>query len=225
MKNLSVIIPVYNEEDNILPLYQSLKNNLQFTKDYEIIFVNDGSTDNTLKNLRKIKDDCIKVINFRKNLGQSSALTAGFHAITGEKVITMDGDLQNDPSDIKNLLIKLDEGYDMACGWRYERKDSLLIKKIPSRIFNFLIKIILDTSVKDASCTLRAYTYEVVKNLNLKKGEHRFIPVILKKEGFSTTNVKVKHNIRYSGKPKYNSPLRFFEGIITLVKIKLGRYY
>ncbi|MDP2922223.1 MAG: glycosyltransferase family 2 protein [Candidatus Omnitrophota bacterium] len=223
MKNLSVVIPVYNEENSILSLYQSLKNNLRFTKDYEIIFVNDGSTDNTLKNLRRIKDKSVKIINFDKNLGQSAALTTGFHAAIGKKVITMDGDLQNDPSDIKNLLSKLDQGYDVVCGWRHERKDPFIIKRLPSRLFNMAIGVLFGVGIHDTSCTLRAYRKGAAKALCcLKPGYHRFIPVLLSMKGFRVGETRVKHNARLHGRAKYNSPLRFFEGMVTLVKIKMS---
>lgn len=224
MKDLSILIPVYNEEDNIIPLYRSLKKNLSLVKNYEIIFVNDGSTDNTLKNLRGIKDKSVKIINFDKNLGQSAALTTGFHATTGKKVITMDGDLQNNPLDIKKLLSKLDQGYDVVCGWRYERKDPSVTKRLPSYLFNIAIGVLFSVGIHDASCTLRAYKKGAAKALcYLKPGYHRFIPVLLSMKGFRVGEIRVKHNARLHGRAKYNSPLRFFEGMVTLVKMKMSR--
>ena len=220
---LSVIIPVYNEEKNIFPLFNRLKNELyNIKKSYEIIFVDDGSTDNTFFNINKIKNENknIIIIHSTKNQGLSSALNAGFKKASGKIIITMDGDLQNDPKDIKKLLKKLSKGYDVVCSWRYKREDSLLIKKVPSKVFNFLLRILFKLKIHDSSCTLRAYTKKSIKSLELLKGMHRFIPLILAKKGYKIGEVKVRHYLRKYGKAKYNSPKRFFKTINDLIKLR-----
>lgn len=220
---LSVIIPVYNEEKNIFPLFNRLKKELDgIKKSYEIIFVDDGSTDKTLFNINKIKreNESIIIIHSTKNQGLSSALNSGFKKASGKIIITMDGDSQNDPKDIKKLLKKLSEGYDVVCGWRYKRKDCLFVKKIPSKIFNFLIRLLFKLKIHDSSCTLRVYTKKSIKNLELAEGMHRSIPLILAKKGYKIGEVKVRHHPRKHGKAKYNSPKRFFKAISNLIKLR-----
>ena len=220
---LSIIIPVYNEGGNIFPLFDRLKNELDnIKKSHEIIFVDDGSSDRTFLNIKKIKtkNPGLKVIHFSQNHGLSSALTAGFKKASGEIIITMDGDLQNDPKDIKKLLKKLSKGYDVVCGWRYKREDSLFIKKVPSKVFNFLLEFLFKLKIHDSSCTLRVYTKKSIKSLELLKGMHRFIPLILAKKGYKIGEVKVRHYLRKYGKAKYNSPKRFFKAINDLIKLR-----
>jgi len=220
MKELSIIIPVYNEEGNVLLLYESLKEELdKLGKSYEIIFVNDGSTDNTLKILNKMKNK-VRVVTIHQNKGLSHALSEGFKSASGNIVVTLDGDLQNDPSDIPALIKKLD-CCDAVCGWRYDRKDSFLIKNLPSRIFNLIISAFFNIKIHDASCTLRAYKKNAARSLRfLKNGEHRIIPVLLSLKGFKVSELKVKHNARKSGKAKYNSPWRFVQGLKAIYQIK-----
>jgi len=220
---LSVIIPVYNEEENIFPLFNKLKTELKnIKKAYEIIFVDDCSTDKTFFNIKRIKKENknIVIVHSIRNNGLSSALTTGFKKASGKIVITMDGDLQNDPKDIKKLLKKLFQGYDVVCGWRYKRKDSLFIKKLPSKIFNLLIRFLFKLKIHDSSCTLRIYTKKSIKNLELTRGRHRFIPIILAKEGYKIGEVKVRHHPRKHGKAKYNSSKRFFKVIGDLIKLR-----
>ena len=220
---LSVIIPVYNEEKSIFLLFNKLKKELRtIKKSYEIIFVDDGSTDKTLFKINKIKNKnkYIVIIHSTKNQGLSSALTVGFKKASGNIIITMDGDLQNDSRDIKKLLKKLSKGYDVVCGWRYKRYDSLFIKKVPSKIFNFLIMLLFKLKIHDSSCTLRTYKKESIKNLELSEGMHRFIPLILAKKGYKIGEVKIRHHLRKFGKPKYNSPKRFFKTINELIKLR-----
>jgi len=220
---LSVIIPAYNEEKNIFPLFNRLKNELNSIKrHYEIIFVDDGSTDKTLFNINKIKRENknIVIIHSIKNQGLSSALSAGFKKASGNIIITMDGDLQNDPKDIKKLLKELSKGYDIVCGWRYKRRDSLFIKEIPSKIFNFLLKSLFKLKTHDSSCTLRAYTKESIRGLKLSRGMHRFIPLILTKRGCKVGEIKVNHYPRIYEKAKYNSPKRFFRGAVDLIRLR-----
>lgn len=219
--NLSVIIPVYNEEKNIPSLFQALEKELNLSdKSYEIIFVDDGSTDNTLDNLKKLQKK-IKTVILRKNKGLSHALEEGFSTAEGEVIATLDGDLQNDPSDIPRLIKELDN-YDVVCGWRYNRMDPFFTKKLPSYIFNRLLALLFDTRIHDSSCTLRVYKKQAINSiLPLKNGDHRFIPVLLSMKGFRIGELKVKHNKRMFGKAKYNSPLRFFQGLKSVFHIKL----
>jgi glycosyltransferase involved in cell wall biosynthesis len=191
-------------------------------KNYEIIFVDDGSTDRTYKEIKSIKDSKIKIFRHKENLGLSKALSTGFKNSSGKLIVSMDGDLQNDPKDIPRLIKELSKGYDVICSWRYNRKDSLLVKRVPSRIFNFMNRLFFNIGIHDSSCTLRAYKRNVVKNLRLKKGQHRIIPSILLKKGYKITEVKVNHNPRKKGKAKYNSPRRFIKGFFDLIKLRLS---
>lgn len=218
MKELSLIIPVYNEENNVLPLYLNLKKNLSFYN-HEIIFVNDGSKDNTFRNLKKLEDKNVRIINLDRNKGLSAALVAGFNAAKGRKLITLDGDLQNDPSDIPQLLKGL-EHYDVVCGWRYNRMDPFLKKRLPSKLFNIFINLFFGLNIHDSSCTLRAYKRKAIESLCLREGDHRFIPLLLSKRGFKVCEVKVHHHERRFGKAKYNSPLRFLHSLKTALRIK-----
>lgn len=218
--NLSIIIPVYNEEKSISPLFQSLKKELDLLdKDYEIIFVDDGSTDSTLNNLRKFQKK-IKVVILKKNKGLSHALEEGFSAAKGEVIVTLDGDLQNDPSDIPKLIKRLKD-YDVVCGWRYDRKDSFLIKRLPSKVFNLIVSALFSIEIHDSSCTLRAYKKHAIHSiLPLKEGYHRFIPLLLSMKGYKVGEVKAKHNARMYDKAKYNSPLRFLQCLKTMLHLK-----
>jgi len=218
---ISVVIPAYNEEKNIPLLYNSLKKELEkIGKGYEIIFVNDGSTDNTQKVIDGIEDKKVRKLSFFKNNGLSYALQEGINITRGELVITLDADLQNDPRDIKTMLDNLD-GYDAIVGFRKNREDSVFLKKIPSKIFNSMIGILFNKNIHDCSCTLKVMRKEAAKSIFLKKGYHRFIPILLLKNGFKLKEIKVNHNSRLYGKPKYNSPLRFFEGIKDIVLLRL----
>ena len=220
--DLSVIIPVYNEEENIKILNNKLRQALEnLKKRYEIIFIDDCSQDSTLEILNELKktDNFLRIIHFNENLGQSEALNFGFKKAKGKIIISLDGDLQNDPIDIPDLLKKLNEGYDVVCGWRYNRKDSKIIKTIPSKIANRFVRKITGIKIHDISCTLRAYRANCVKDLTLFKGGHRLIPTILSKKGYKITEIKVKHNPRIYGKAKYNSPFRVFEFISGLRKV------
>lgn len=219
-KELSVVIPCFNEEENVLELYLQLRNVLgKLKKSYEILFIDDGSTDSTLKILKKIneKDKNVKIIQFRKNFGQTAALSAGFSNAKGKIIITMDGDLQNDPDDIHLLLEKIKEDYDVVSGWRYSRKDSFT-KKIFSKISNWLARKLTDTPIHDSGCTLKAYRREPLKNIELYGEMHRYIPSLLAMQGFSITEVKVNHRQRKYGKTKYGN-LRLLKGILDLAYI------
>ena len=206
VRKISVVIPVYNEEENIEKLYKELKEVLENLKlDYEIIFVNDGSTDRTPQILDELakKDPKVKVIHFRKNYGQTAAMYAGFQYAEGDVVITMDGDLQNDPRDIPKLLEKIEEGYDIVSGWRKNRKDPFLSRILPSKIANWIISKVTGVHLHDYGCTLKAYRKEVAKNFRLYGDMHRFLPAVAKSFGAKVTEVVVNHRPRLYGKSKY----------------------
>jgi glycosyltransferase involved in cell wall biosynthesis len=208
IKKISVVIPVFNEEENVPILYENLKKVLQkLPFDYEIIFVNDGSTDGTGRVLEEIskKDSKVKVIEFSRNFGQTPAMVAGIDYSTGDVVITMDGDLQNDPEDIPRLLEKIEEGYDVVSGWRKDRKDAAISRKLPSKIANWLIGRITGVKIHDYGCTLKAYRASVLKRVRLYGELHRFIPALLSTVTSvdRIVEIPVKHHPRRFGKSKY----------------------
>jgi glycosyltransferase involved in cell wall biosynthesis len=203
---LSVVIPAYNEEENVPILYEKLKKVLDsLGEDYEIIFVDDGSTDGTYQRLKQLaeKDSRLKVIRFKRNYGQTAAMSAGFEHAKGDVIITLDADLQNDPEDIPLLLEKLEEGYHVVSGWRKDRKDPFLSRRLPSMIANWLISKITGVHLHDYGCTLKAYRAEVVKDLELFGDMHRFLPALTKRRGAKITEVVVRHHPRMFGKSKY----------------------
>ncbi len=220
-KSLSIIIPVYNEEENIPILYNEIKNALHgFVKNYEIIFINDGSTDRSFQELMMLreKDKSVRLINFRKNFGQSAAMSAGFDLSSGDYVVTLDADLQNDPADIPVVLEKLEEGNDIVNGWRKKRRDSLT-KKIPSFFGNKLVSFITKVKLHDYGCTLRGFKRDVVKNLKLYGEMHRYIPAIASRIGIRSVEIPVNHRERRFGKSKYGLG-RTFRVILDLISIK-----
>ena len=203
---ISVVIPAYNEEENVPILYEKLKRVLEnLGEDYEIIFVDDGSTDRTYEVLKEIaqRDKKVKVIRFRRNFGQTAALYAGFEHAKGDVIITMDADLQNDPEDIPRLLEKMKEGYDIVSGWRKERKDPFLSRRLPSMIANWIISKVTGVYLHDYGCTLKAYRAEIAKSFRLYGDMHRFLPALAKRFGAKITELPVKHHPRLYGKSKY----------------------
>jgi glycosyltransferase involved in cell wall biosynthesis len=219
---LSVVIPVYNEAENVAELYKSLQETLKnLDVSFEVIFVDDGSIDNTPIELKKLKP--IKIIIFRKNFGQTAALDAGIKQAKGEIIVTMDGDGQNDPKDIPLLLDKINEGYDVVSGWRWQRKD-LLMKKIASRGANFLRKFFTNDGIHDSGCTLKAYRRECFDKVDLYGEMHRFIPAILKWRGFKIGEVKVSHFPRKNGETKYNWK-RIPKGFLDMFSVWFWRKY
>lgn len=203
---LSVVIPAYNEEENVPILYEKLKKVLDsLGEDYEIIFVDDGSTDGTYQRLKQLaeKDSRLKVIRFKRNYGQTAAMSAGFEHAKGDVIITLDADLQNDPEDIPILLKKLKEGYHVVSGWRKDRKDPFLSRKLPSMVANWLISKITGVHLHDYGCTLKAYRAEMVKDLELFGDMHRFLPALTKRRGAKITEVVVRHHPRMFGRSKY----------------------
>ncbi len=203
---ISVVIPAYNEEENVPVLYERLKGVLEgLNHDYEIIFVDDGSTDGTFAVLKDLagKDRRVKVIRFRRNYGQTAAMYAGFEHAEGDVIITMDADLQNDPEDIPRLLSKLEEGYDIVSGWRKDRKDPFLSRKLPSRVANWIISKVTGVELHDYGCTLKAYRSEIAKRYRLYGDMHRFLPALAKRFGAKVTEIPVKHHPRLYGRSKY----------------------
>ncbi len=204
--DLSIVIPLYNEEKNIEPLYAQLKAALEGAgREYEIIIVDDGSTDGSFDVLKRLHegDERLKVIRFRRNFGQTAAFAAGFDRSQGKVVITLDADLQNDPADIPLLLEKIEEGYDVVSGWRLHRQDPFLTRRLPSMIANWLISQVTGVHLHDYGCSLKAYRREVVKNVQLYGELHRFIPAIANWMGVSVAEVPVRHYARRFGKSKY----------------------
>ncbi len=203
---ISVVIPAYNERENVEPLYRKLKEVLDSLGDeYEILFVDDGSTDGTFEVLRSIaeRDRRVKVIKFKRNYGQTAAMYAGFDHAKGDVIITMDADLQNDPEDIPKLLEKIKEGYDIVSGWRKDRKDPLISRKIPSWIANWVISKVTGVALHDYGCTLKAYRSEIAKRYRLYGDMHRFLPALAKRFGARITEIPVNHRPRLYGRSKY----------------------
>ena len=197
-------------------MYNELKEVLnKLKKTHEIIFVNDGSNDKTEEIINSIKDKNFKPIHFRRNFGQTAAIDAGFKASTGDIIVTLDADLQNDPKDISRLLTGIEQGYDIVAGWRANRKDTFS-KKFISKGAKFLRGAILKDKLKDSGCTLRAYKKECVENLNLYGEMHRFIHIILKNKGFKIAQIKVNHRERIYGQTKYNMS-RTFKSLLDMV--------
>jgi glycosyltransferase involved in cell wall biosynthesis len=200
---LSVVISVYNEEENIRPLAEQLRAALN-GRDYEVIFVDDGSTDNTLGELKKLKYSNLHIIELRKNYGQSLALMAGIDYAKGEYIATLDGDLQNDPDDIPGMLkLAEDEDWDLVAGIRANRQDDFFVRKIPSFIANWIIRNTSGVRMKDYGCALKVFRSEIAKDMGLYGELHRFIPVLAHLEGAKITQAEVKHHPRRFGKSKY----------------------
>lgn len=218
----SIVVPFFNEEESIRPLYESVKKTMDSLGNlYELIFINDGSTDGTTQISREIaqRDGKVVLINSRVKQGQTVSLKAGFERARGRIVISMDGDMQNDPNDIPKLISELKKGYDFVCGWRYPRKDPIS-KKIVSKFANFVQKNVFKSNLHDISCTLRAYTNEAVKQLPLKRnGAHRFIPYLLLMKGKRASEIKVNHHSRIYGKTKYGfgRPFKVTHDFLTLL--------
>ncbi len=225
-KKLSIIIPLLNEEESLLPLTNEIKKAInKIDIDYEILFIDDGSTDKSLSKLREIKrsDNKFKYISFRKNYGKSAALQIGFNYAKGDVVVTMDADLQDDPSEISSLLKKLDEGYDLCSGWKKKRHDPF-VKKISSKFFNFVTRVMTGIRIHDFNCGLKAYRKDVIDNVRVYGELHRYIPVLAKWKGFSVTEVTVNHHPRRYGKTKFGVS-RFFKGFIDLVTVIFSTRY
>lgn len=223
---LSIVIPVYNEEDNVMPLSDEIRDVCKsIVADYEVIFVDDGSTDGTFRNLQAVhaKDDRVKVVRLRKNFGQSAAMAAGFDYSRGKVIISMDADLQTSSADIALLLKELDNDYDVVCGWRSNRSDSLL-KKGFSKLSNWLRRRWTGEPIHDSGCSLRAYRKECLNDLQLHGEMHRYIPALLYWRGYKIGEVKVSHSSRIHGKTKYGWQ-RIIKGFLDLVLVTFWQRY
>ena len=219
---VSVILPVFNEAENLEPLTKDIIAALEEAgRTYEIIFVDDGSTDQSLAVLTTMQrtHPSVVVIEFRRNFGQTAALAAGLRAANGEIVVTMDADRQNDPRDIAMLLQQIDQGMDLVCGWRHDRKDGLWLRLLPSRAANWLISTTTDVKLHDYGCTLKAMRRDVAKNLRLYGEMHRFIPAIASWYGVRMSEVKVRHHPRTAGVSKYGLS-RTFRVLLDLLTVK-----
>jgi glycosyltransferase involved in cell wall biosynthesis len=224
---ISVFLPVYNEEPNLHPLHARLDEALKtLGRSAEIVYVDDGSTDKSLKILREIAgmDPRVRVVALRRNYGQTAAMAAGIDAARGEVLIPMDADLQNDPADIKRLLEKLDEGYDVVSGWRKNRKDKMVTRKIPSMIANRLISWIGGVPLHDYGCSLKAYRRESLQDVRLYGEMHRFIPIYASWAGARVTEIPVEHHARTMGKSKYGLS-RTLKVVFDLMTIKFMASY
>ncbi|MEJ7780890.1 MAG: glycosyltransferase family 2 protein [Daejeonella sp.] len=224
MRELSVIVTVLNEKDNIVPLLKEIRNSLS-NIDYEVIFVDDGSSDGTQQQIQENADERNSLVELRKNYGQSTAMTAGIDHASGRYVALIDGDLQNDPSDIPFMLNKLkDEDWDVVAGNRSNRQDGVFLRKIPSRIANAIIRRMTGVYIKDYGCTLKLFKREIAEDLGLYGELHRFIPVLAKLQGASITQVDVKHHARIHGASKYGLG-RTFKVMADLITMVFFRKY
>jgi glycosyltransferase involved in cell wall biosynthesis len=219
---LSVVVPVFNEEESVRPLHAAISEAVKkLGLNYEIILVDDGSADSTPAILRELaeQDNRLKIIRFRKNYGQTPAMAAGIDYASGRWIVTMDGDLQNDPRDIKTLLDELEKGYDLAVGWRENRQDKLITRKIPSVIANRIIGYITGIPIKDNGCSLKAYRADIIQQIPLYSDMHRFIPAMASISGSRVSQVSVRHHARRFGESKYGLG-RIYKVLVDLLSIK-----
>jgi glycosyltransferase involved in cell wall biosynthesis len=221
--DVSVVVPLFNEEDSVQLLYESITNAIvdEFA-DYEIIFVDDGSRDETFTICKRLAadDSKLRVLKFRRNYGQTPAMAAGIDHSRGEIVVTMDGDLQNDPRDIPILVSKINDGFDVVVGWRFNRQDKLVTRKIPSKIANWLIGKVTGVPIKDNGCSLKAYRANAIKSVPLYNEMHRFIPAMASIAGPRIAEVKVRHHSRQFGESKYGLS-RIYKVLFDLITIKM----
>ena len=220
--DLSVIAPLYNEEDSVSPLYEAIRRGIApLGMECEIIFVDDGSRDRTFAVAESIakSDKRLRVIKFRRNYGQTPAMAAGIDHARGKILVTMDGDLQNDPEDIPRFMEKIREGYDIVCGWREKRQDKLVTRKIPSKIANWLIGKVTGVPIRDNGCSLKAYRRELIQKIPLYSDMHRFIPAMASIAGSRVAQIPVRHHARKYGKSKYGLS-RIYKVLLDLLMIK-----
>ena len=216
---ISIVIPVFNEAESIQELYSQIKKSLKGQDEYEIIFIDDGSSDNSKKHINVIidQDSNVRMISFYRNFGKSAALSEGFKYTSGDIIITMDADLQDDPNEITNLINKLDEGYDLVSGWKKKRYDPWT-KTMPSKIFNFVTRLLTGVKIHDFNCGLKAYRSSVVKSIEIFGGRHRYIPALAGQKNFSVSEIIVNHRPRIHGETKYGGS-RIFHGFFDLLTI------
>jgi len=223
---ISIVVPLLNEQDNIGPLYEQITQTLTDVYDYEIIFVDDGSSDNSFDILAKLQktDAGIRVICFRKNFGQTAALSAGFAHARGKVIVAIDADLQNDPADIPKMIARLDEGFDVVSGWRKKRHDNAVTRLLPSKIANWLISRITGVKLHDYGCTLKVYRREVIEETKLYGEMHRFIPALASWSGARIAEMPVNHRPRTAGTAKYGLG-RTLKVVLDLITVKfLGSF-
>ena len=225
--DISIVVPVYNEQENVEAVYSAISSALQaLACSYEIIMVDDGSSDRSYSVLARLasEDSALKVIRFRRNFGQTAAMSAGFDYAKGGIIIPMDGDLQNDPADISRLIEKIHEGYDVVSGWRRDRKDTFVTRKIPSLLANALISRLTGVHLHDYGCTLKAYRREVLDGINLYGEMHRFVPALASQFGAKVTELPVNHFPRLHGVSKYGIS-RTLRVILDLMTVKFLMAY
>lgn len=220
--DLSVVIPLFNEEESVGPLHAAVSAVLdQLPLRSELVLVDDGSRDGTWNALRGIAagDARVRAVRFRRNFGQTPAMAAGIDVARGRIIVTMDGDLQNDPADIPEFLAHIERGYDLVVGWRHNRQDKMLTRKIPSRIANWMIGRVTGVPIRDNGCSLKAYRAEIVKSVPLYSEMHRFIPAMLSLTGARIAEIRVRHHARKFGQSKYGLS-RIFKVLIDVLTIK-----
>jgi glycosyltransferase involved in cell wall biosynthesis len=222
MVDVSIIVPLYNEEESVGPMFAAIADALKSVPGKaEVIFVDDGSRDNTFAVAEEIAatDSRLRVVKFRRNYGQTPAMAAGIDVARGKTLVTMDGDLQNDPADIPKFLTKMEEGFDIVVGWRHNRQDKLVSRKIPSRIANWLIGKVTGVPIRDNGCSLKAYRADVIKHVPLYSEMHRFIPAMASIAGSRIAEIKVNHRARQFGESKYGLS-RVYKVLMDLLTIK-----
>ena len=226
MRLISVVVPLKDERDNVRPMVERVREALRDSGPWELVFVDDGSTDGTFAELEAAAaaESRVKVVRLRRNFGQSAATQAGLDAAAGDVIVTMDGDLQNDPADIPRLVAKLDEGYDAVLGQRMNRQDKFLLRKVPSLCANWLIRKVLAVPFKDFGCTLRAMRRDVASGLMLYGEMHRFITALVIQQGAKVTQMPVRHHARSAGKSKYNLT-RTVRVLLDLMTVKFQGSY
>lgn len=220
--DLSVVVPLFNEEESVAPLYESITSVVDgLNSTVELIFIDDGSVDETFARASQLaqNDPRLRVVKFRRNYGQTPAMAAGIDIARGRTIVTMDGDLQNDPRDIPEFLKKIDDGFDIVVGWRFNRQDKLISRKIPSRIANWLIGKVTGVPIKDNGCSLKAYRAEIIKQVPLYSEMHRFIPAMASIAGSRIAEIKVRHHARKFGESKYGLS-RVYKVLLDLLTIK-----
>lgn len=225
--DISIVVPVYNEQENVASVYAAIRSALQDAGfSYEIIMIDDGSSDGSYRELTRLaaEDDTLKVIRFRRNFGQTAAMSAGFDYARGDIIIPMDGDLQNDPADIPRLVAKIHEGFDVVSGWRRDRKDTFISRKIPSMLANALISRQTGVHLHDYGCTLKAYRREVLDGINLYGEMHRFVPALASQFGAKVTELPVNHFPRLHGVSKYGIS-RTMRVLLDLMTVKFLMSY
>lgn len=220
--NLSIIVPMYNEQESVAPMYRAIvRAVMPLRREFEMVFVDDGSKDNTVAVATALAqtDSRLRIVKFRRNYGQTAAMAAGIEYARGDILITMDGDLQNDPDDIKHFIEKIEEGNDIVVGWRFNRQDKLVSRKIPSRIANRLIAKVTGVSIRDNGCSLKAFRASLIKNIPLYSEMHRFIPAMASMAGPRLAEIKVRHHARQFGQSKYGLS-RVYKVLLDLTVIK-----